>query len=115
MPATAYDAMLRRCRERPSEHQMMIYSVKPYNQRLTTLNTHQQLAPVQRRHYRYAQEGFGEAATAKDVNFLARTPYCARHVLNPYWLDVSTCKDLLGALHAYTCCALMLYAFRIGS
>ena len=54
---------------------MMIYSVKPYNQRLTTLNTHQQLAPVQRRHYRYAQEGFGEAATAKDVNFFARTLY----------------------------------------
>ena len=51
----------------------MIYSVKPYNQRLTTLNTHQQLAPVQRRHHRYAQEGFGEAATAKDVNFFMRT------------------------------------------
>jgi len=28
-------------RERPSEHQMIIYSAKPYNQRLTTLNTYQ--------------------------------------------------------------------------
>ena len=56
----------------------MIYSVKPYNQRLTTLNTHQQLAPVQRIHHRYAQEGFGEAETAKYVNFFARTLYVLR-------------------------------------
>ena len=28
-------------RERPSEHQMMICSTRPYNQRLTTLRAHQ--------------------------------------------------------------------------
>ena len=37
---------------------MMICSAKPYNQRLTTLHTHQWPTPVQRRHHRYAQEGF---------------------------------------------------------
>ena len=54
---------------------MIIYSAKPYNQRLTTLNTHQWPTPVQRRHHSYAQEGFGEAATAKYVHFFAQTPY----------------------------------------
>ena len=54
---------------------MMVYSAKPYNQRLTTLNTHQYATPVQRRHHRYAQEGFGEAATAKYGHFFAQTLY----------------------------------------
>ena len=54
---------------------MMVYSAKPYNQRLTTLNTHQYATPVvQRRHHRYAQKGFGEAATAKYGHFFAQTP-----------------------------------------
>ena len=60
-------------RERPSEHQMIICSAKPYNQRLTTLSTYQHLTPVQRRHHRYAKEGFGEAETAKYVHFFARS------------------------------------------
>ena len=51
--------------KRPSEHQTIIYAAKPYNQCLTPLNTYQQLTPVQRRQYSYAQESFGEAATAK--------------------------------------------------
>ena len=59
-------------RERPSEHQMMIYSAKPYNQRMTTLNTHSCAKDTS---HRYAQEGFGEAETAKYVNFFAQTPY----------------------------------------
>ena len=61
-------------RERPSEHQMIIFSAMPYNQRLTTLNTHQWPTPVQRRHHSYAQKSFGEAATAKYVHFFAQTP-----------------------------------------
>ena len=44
---------------------MIIYAAKPYNQCLTPLNTYQQLTPVQRRQYSYAQESFGEVATAK--------------------------------------------------
>ena len=68
-------------RERPSEHhEMIIFSAMPYNQRLTTLNTHQWPTPVQRRHHSYAQKSFGEAATAKYVHFFAQTPYPFLHV-----------------------------------
>ena len=52
---------------------MIIYAAKPYNQCLTPLNTYQQLTPVQRRQYGYAQESFGEVATAKYGHFFVHT------------------------------------------
>ena len=57
---------------------MMIFLARPYNQRLTTLNTHQWPTPVQRSNHSYAQKSFGEAATAKYVHFFAQTPYVGR-------------------------------------
>ena len=42
MPTTGYTTRSSDgARERQSEHQMMIFLARPYNQRLTTLNTHQ--------------------------------------------------------------------------
>ncbi len=54
---------------------MMIFSVRPYNQRLFTLYTHQYLTPVQRRRHSYAQKSFGEAVMAKYSHFFILTLY----------------------------------------
>ena len=74
MPTMAYDAMLHDgARERPSEHQMISFSAKPYNQRSATLSTHQYFTPVQRRHHKNAHQSFGEAATVNSTTNKVQT------------------------------------------
>ena len=66
-------------RERPSEHHMMTFSARSYNQRFTVLNTHQCLTTVQMRYHSYARESFGDAVMAKCGHKNAQTPYsCVR-------------------------------------